>query len=101
MTTVSIDRETSDYWELIKKANSKAKLTLITLLSTSLTDADIAVKVETKPLKARRPDALSDEEMESLMQGAPVPLNEDKATDLKDIVEANSGKLVKGMEKWL
>lgn len=101
MTTIALDKETSNYWNYIKKASDKEKLTLIALLSSSLADGNDAVKVETKPLKARRLNALSDEEMENLMQGDSVPVSDSEDTELKDIVEANSGRLTKGLEKWL
>jgi len=101
MNTLAIDRETSNYWELIKRANDKSKLTLITLLSSSLSNKEDELVVETKPLKAHRLDTVSDEEMESLMEGTPVPITDDGEGEISDFVDANRGRIVKGLEKWL
>ena len=101
MNTLAIDRETSNYWELIKRANDKSKLTLITLLSSSLSYKEDELVVETKPLKAHRLDTVSDEEMESLMEGTPVPITDDGEGDISGFVDANRGRIVKGLEKWL
>ena len=102
MTAIALDRETRNYWEQIKSASSKAKLTLITLLSASMADEeDVVVTCATLPVSARRLNTMSDEEMELEMQGEPVPITTEEETPLVDIVEANSGRIVKGLEKWL
>lgn len=102
MTAIALDSETRNYWEQIKCASSKAKLTLITLLSASTADEDKVVATRaTLPVIARRLNTMTDEEKELEMQGEPVPLTTEDETSLYDIVEANSGRIAKGLEKWL
>ena len=77
MTSVALDRETSNYWDYIKDASQKAKLTLLTLISASMTDEDV-VTTRIKTAKARRLGAMTDEQMEREMQGTPIPLMADE-----------------------
>lgn len=100
MTAITLDKETSNYWEIIKDASSKTKLMLLTLISASMVDNEV-VTTKQKPLKALRISKMVDEEMEREMQGEPVPIMIDSETRPADIVEANRGKIVKGLEKWL
>ena len=100
MTAIAIDRETSNYWEIIKNASSKTKLTLLTLISASMVDDEV-VTTKQKPVKAHRLSAMTDDEMEREMQGDPQPIMSDSDVNLAGIMEANSGKIVKGLEKWL
>ena len=100
MTAITLDKETSNYWEIIKDASSKTKLTLLTLISASMVDDEV-VTTKQKPLRARRFNKMTDEEMAREMQGEPVPIMIDSETGPADIVEANRGKIVKGLEKWL
>ena len=44
ITTVTLDQETSNYWEMIKGASKKAKLMLLTLISASMTDEEVLYK---------------------------------------------------------
>ena len=102
MTAIALDSETRNYWEQIKSASSKAKLTLITLLSASMADEEnVVVTRATSPANARRLNTMTDEDKELEMQGEPVPITAEDETPLVDIVEANSGRIVKGLEKWL
>lgn len=102
MTTIALDRETRNYWNYIKSANSRAKLTLITLLSSSLTNEQETVVIEDKqPLRVRRQQAMTDEQTELQMHGTPIPLTEESKTSMQDVISVNSGRLAKGMEKWL
>lgn len=102
MTTIALDRETRNYWNYIKSANSRAKLTLITLLSSSLTNEQETVVIEDKqPLRVRRQQAMTDEQTELQMHGTPIPLTEESETSMQDVISVNSGRLAKGMEKWL
>lgn len=100
MTAIALDKETSNYWEIIKNASNKAKLTLLTLISASMVDDEV-VTTQQKPLKAHRLSALTDDEMEGEMQGDATPIMAVSETNPSDIVEANRGKLIEGMEKWL
>ena len=100
MTAITLDKETSNYWEIIKDASSKTKLTLLTLISASMVDDEV-VTTKQKPLRARRFNKMTDEELAREMQGEPVPIMIDSETCPADIVEANRGKIVKGLEKWL
>jgi len=100
MTAITLDKETSNYWEIIKDASRKTKLMLLTLISASMVDDEVVI-TKHKPLKACRISKLTDEEMEHEMQGEPVPIMIDSETRPADIVEANHGKIVKGLEKWL
>lgn len=99
--TRTLERETNNYWNLIKSANRNEKLALIALLSASLVNDEKNVAIETNSLKARRLNALTDEEMEQLMTGEPQPLTDKDEADLQEIVEGHQGRIVKGMEKWL
>lgn len=101
MTTIALDKGTSNYWNLIKTATEKEKLMLIALLSSSLADGEGNVAIETKTIKGHRRHAISDEEMEQLINGTPQPLSTEDNINLQDIVDANQGRIVKGLEKWL
>ena len=59
------------------------------------------VTTNKKPVKARRLNAMSDDDMERGMQGDPIPIIVNNEVSLADIIEANRGKIVKGLEKWL
>ena len=100
MTAIAVKRETSNYWNLIKDAGNEVKLALITLLSSSMAkDQDMCVTTE--KTKARRLDRIADEDMEKMMTGEPIPITDDGKDTLTDIVNANKGRILKGMEKWL
>ncbi len=99
MTAIALDRETSSYWEMIKNASNKTKLTLLTLISASMVDDEITTSP--KPTKARRSSAMTDEEMELEMQGKATPITESLDTKLSDIVDGNCKRIAKGLEKWL
>lgn len=101
MTTILLERETSKYWNLIKDAGNEVKLALITLLSSSMTSDGNAIAVQSKPLKARRLNAMTEDEMEKEMKGDPIPLSDSDEATPSEIVEANRGKMVKGLERWL
>ena len=53
------------------------------------------------PIKARRLSAMTDDEMEREMQGEPTPIMSHAEATPAEIVEANRGKIVNGLEKWL
>ena len=38
MSAIALDRETSNYWDLVKGASHKTKLTLLSLISASMTE---------------------------------------------------------------
>lgn len=100
MTAIALDKETSNYWEIIKDASNKAKLTLMTLISASMVDDEL-VTTKQHPIKARRLSAMTDDEMEREMQGEPTPIMSHAESTPAEIVEANRGKIVNGLEKWL
>ncbi len=100
MTAIAVDKETSNYWEMIKGASNKAKLTLMALISASMVDDEI-ITTRQKPVKAHRLSAMTDEEMELEMQGDATALSGEDEGALSEIVEANRGRIVKGLEKWL
>ena len=87
MTTIALDQETSNYWEMIKGASKNAKLMLLTLISASMTDEEVII-THKKP-------------MEQEMEGAPTPIMVAEEVDPSDIVEANRGRVANGLEKWL
>ena len=101
MTAITLDRETSNYWELIKSASNKAKLSLITLLSSSIADTEDMIITHQKPAKARRLNAMTDEQMEQEMQGEAIPISAETETTAQEIITANRGRIAKGLEKWL
>lgn len=51
--------------------------------------------------KAVRVYDMTEEELNQDIQGAAIPLPEDCGADEAGIVNANSGRLAEGMEKWL
>ena len=51
--------------------------------------------------KAVRACDMTEEELNQDIQGAAIPLPEDCGADEAGIVNANSGRLAEGMEKWL
>ncbi len=99
MTSIVLDKETSNYWELIKSASNKAKLTLIALLSSSMAEDGVIIEKH-KPLKARRLSRISDTDMEKEICGDPSPIVADEP-DISKIVEGNKGRILNGLEKWL
>ena len=100
MTTIALDQETSNYWEMIKGASKNAKLMLLTLISASMTDEEVII-THKKPMEAHRICVMTDDQMEQEMEGAPTPIMVSEEADPSDIVEANRGKVANGLEKWL
>ena len=100
MTAIALDSETRNYWEQIKSASSKAKLTLITLLSASMADEEGMV-ITRRPSKVHRLSTMTDEQMELEMQGEATPIMIEEEAIPADIVKANSGRISEGLEKWL
>ena len=100
MATIVLDKETSNYWDLIKTASNKAKLTLIALLSSSMAEEDGVIIEKHKPLKARRLSRISDTDMEKEICGDPSSIVADEP-DITKIVEGNKGRILSGLEKWL
>ena len=100
MTTITLDQETSTYWEMIKGASKKAKSMLLTLISASMTDEEVII-THKKPMEAHRICVMTDDQMEQEMEGAPTPIMVSEEADPSDIVEANRGKVANGLEKWL
>jgi len=102
MSTVVLERETKNYWDLIKDAGNEVKLALIALLSSSMTKDSDGMTYESKPVKAKRLHAMTDDMMAEEIQGDPIPLRGDEdEIAVDDIVTANSGRIKDGMEKWL
>ena len=57
MTTIAIEQETMNYWQQLKDASDHVKLSLISLLSSSLVSKDVDVKTEdTKQIVIRPKD---------------------------------------------
>lgn len=100
MTTIALDQETSNYWEMIKGASNKTKLMLLTLISASMTDEEVII-THKKPAKAHRVSVMTDDQMEQEMEGDPMPIMVAEEADPSDIVEANRGRVANGLEKWL
>lgn len=100
MTAITLDRETSNYWEMIKGASNQVKLALLTLISASMSGDEVVI-TQKKPAKARRVSAMTDEQMELEMQGEPTPIVAAEETAPEDIVDANRGRIANGLEKWL
>ena len=102
MSTIVLDREAENYWNLIKDAGNEVKLVLITLLRSSVSKDSDTITYESKPVKARRLHAMTDEMMAEEIQGEPIPLSGDEnEISVDDVVKANSGRIKSGMEKWL
>lgn len=101
MTKAILEHETSNYWNLIKDASNEVKLALIVRLSSSLVNDDEETTSHRRPLKARRLNAMTTEELEQEMQDEPMPLTGHDDYQLSDLVAANSGKITKGLERWL
>ena len=51
MASIALEQETYNYWEQLKGASDKVKLTLISLLSSSLVSNDLEVKAKRKSTK--------------------------------------------------
>lgn len=57
MKTIAIEQETMNYWQLLKDASDHVKLSLISLLSSSLVSKDVDVKtVDSVQIKIRPED---------------------------------------------
>ena len=100
MTSLALDRETSNYWNFIKDASNKSKLMLLTLISASISGDEI-ITTKRKSSKARRLNAMTDNQMEQEMEGEPTPIMDSEDVPIEDIITANKGRIVKGLEKWL
>lgn len=101
MGTISLDKkDIGTYWNFIKDADNQTKLSLIAMLSSSMNGGEKGSGLPSVR-KGRRLSAMSDDAMEREMQGAPVPIECAEETSIADLVNVNSGRLVKGLEKWL
>ena len=58
MTTIAIEQETMNYWQQLKDASDHVKLSLISLLSSSLVSKDVDVKTEDTKQIVIRPEDL-------------------------------------------
>ena len=58
MTTIAIEQETMNYWQQLKDASDHVKLSLISLLSSSLVSKDVDVKTENAEQIVIRPEDL-------------------------------------------
>ena len=58
MTTIAIEQETMNYWQQLKDASDQVKLSLISLLSSSLVSKDVVVKTEDSTRIVIRPEDL-------------------------------------------
>ena len=58
MTTIAIEQETMNYWQQLKDASDQVKLSLISLLSSSLVSKDVVVKTEDSTRILIRPEDL-------------------------------------------
>ena len=101
MEITTLERKANSYWNLVKSASRNEKLTLIALLSASLTNDEDDIPANATPAKARRLNALTDDEMEALITGEPQPFAGNNEANIQQIVQAHQGRIVKGMEKWL
>ena len=52
MTTLALEQETKNYWQLLKGASDQVKLALISLLSSSLISKEDVAKSSKEPLQA-------------------------------------------------
>ena len=102
MPATALDRETLKYWDSIKGAGRETKLTLISLLSTSLKesmDNDCVAPEHRRKLRARHRSVTA--QLPSNYDAEPIPLPSETDSTLSGIIDANSGKLIEGLEKWL
>ena len=58
MTTIAIEQETMNYWQLLKGASDQVKLSLISLLSSSLVSKEVDVKTKDSVRVDIRPEDL-------------------------------------------
>ena len=58
MTTIAIEQETMNYWNLLQGASNHVKLALISLLRSSLVSKEVDVKVEEDAAVKIRPEDL-------------------------------------------
>ena len=105
---VVINRNENDivetYWSMLSALSRTVKLKL----ASRLTDSVIAeeTKEQTSPqrkakVKRRAVSAPSDAELEKKFADLPMPRFPKDDFTSKDIIDANSGKMIKSIEKWL
>ena len=58
MTTIAIEQGTMNYWQQLKDASDQVKLSLISLLSSSLVSKDVEVKTKDSARIVIRPEDL-------------------------------------------
>lgn len=54
---------------------------------------------KTARAKVKRETFVSDEELEKRLGGINIPIHEEPS--IKDFIDHNSGRLIKGLDKWL
>lgn len=93
------------YWEKLRLLSSKSKLKLVTLLTTAVLEEEDK-KEETKPTRRvakivhKSANSPSDAELQARFAGMETPeLPEDP--EWKQVINANTGKTIKPIEKWL
>ena len=93
------------YWEQLRSLSIKAKLRLATMLTTSVLEEE-SQEVEVKPAKRvakiirRAKNAPSDAELQARFEGLDMP-NQPKDPEWSQVIDANIGKTIKPIEKWL
>ena len=93
------------YWDMLRTQSRRVKLSLASLLTSSVVEEESALDnhSESQPrrkVKSRYANAPSDEELEERFAGKSIPQQPEDAP-WNEIINANIGKTIKPVEKWL
>ena len=106
---LAINRTENDiinaYWDDLRTLSIKAKLQLASLLTTAALEeetrkSDSIVSSKSRVVKRRAANVPTDEQLEQRFAGAKTPeIPEDLSWSV--VINANTGKTIKPIEKWL
>ena len=89
------------YWNMLRSQSRRVKLSLASKLTSSVLEEEASLGGSSRRRVKRRFDnAPSDAELEERFAGKSVPAQPDDAP-WSEIINANIGKTIKPIEKWL
>lgn len=91
------------YWKILSTLSKTVKLKLASKLTNAVLEEEVTEQTRSRKAKVkRRANAVpSDAELEARFADLSTPEYPQDDFTCKDIIEANSGKTIKPIEKWL
>ena len=95
------------YWSMLSALSRTVKLKLVSRLTDSVLEEEEAAaeqkpyRLRTAKVKSRAKNVLSDDELEARFSKLEMPEEPEDDFSSQDIVKANSGRIIKPIEKWL